>query len=84
MMVLAAVSAVIAGGWLFAQRRRDATLNEYDAVQWPFDPAELRSLMSNVIAEQRERIASIDDSAGRDRAQAFLDYYERRRRAAAS
>jgi regulator of sirC expression with transglutaminase-like and TPR domain len=84
LMVLAAISAVIAGGWLFTQRRRGGTLSGHEAVQWPFDPTELRSLMANVVAEQRERIASIDDSAGRDRAQAFLDYYERRRQAAAS
>jgi hypothetical protein len=84
LMMLAAISGMIVCVRMFAQRRRGSVLSERDAVQWPFDPAELRSLMSNVVAEQRERIASIDDLAGRDRARAFLDYYERRRQAAVS
>ena len=82
--VLLAIWALIAGGWTLVQRRGNGRTGGNDVVQWPFDPAELGALMSNVVAEQRARIASIEDKAGRDRAQAFLDYYERRRQAAAS
>lgn len=84
LIVLLAISALASGGWALRQRRNSSGLGEHDAVQWPFDPAELRSLMSNVVSEQRARTASIEDKAGRDRAQAFLDYYERRRQMAAS
>jgi|GEM_PF-3943897 len=75
---------LLAGSVLFAKRRKNSTIGEPEAVQWPFESAELRSLMRNVVAEQRARIATIEDQAGRNRAQAFLDYYERRRQAAAS
>jgi hypothetical protein len=79
-----AVAALLAGGLAALQRRRNGRLGADSAVQWPFDRAELRSLMDRVVAEQRERINSIEDVAGRGRAQAFLEYYERRRQAVAS
>jgi hypothetical protein len=84
MISLIAVCALAAGGWAWFQRRRGGQLGEHDAVQWPFDRAELRSLMTRVVAEQRERVNAIEDTAGRNRAQAFLEYYERRRQAVAS
>ena len=77
-------AALIAGCLAVLQRRRSGRLGADGAVQWPFDGAELRSLMDRVVAEQRERINSIDDVAGKRRAQAFLEYYERRRQAVAS
>jgi hypothetical protein len=79
-----AVAALLAGGLAAAQRHRNGRQREGSAVQWPFDRAELRLLMDRVVAEQRERINSIEDVAGKGRAQAFLEYYERRRQAVAS
>jgi hypothetical protein len=78
-----ALIALVAGGLAVSQRRAGRS-GQNEAVQWPFDRAELRSLMDKVVAEQRERVSSIDDVAGRNRAQAFLEYYERRRQAVAS
>lgn len=79
-----ALAGLVAGAWAFLQRRGSGRLGEHDAIQWPFDAGELRSLMSKVVAEQRDRVNSIEDAGGRGRAQAFLDYYERRRQAAAT
>ena len=84
MVGILAVAALVAGGVAVFQRRRSGRMGADGAVQWPFDRAELRSLMDRVVAEQRERINSIEDVAGRGRAQAFLEYYERRRQAVAS
>lgn len=84
MLGVLAVAALVAGGLAVLQRRRSGRLGAQKAVQWPFDRAELRSLMDRVVAEQRERINSIEDVAGKGRAQAFLEYYERRRQAVAS
>jgi hypothetical protein len=81
---LIAIAGIAAGGWALFQRTNRTPAGEPDAVQWPFDPGELRSLMSNVVAEQRDRINAIEDEAGRDRARSFLAYYERRRQAVAS
>lgn len=81
---LIALIALAAGGWALIQRRNSGRPGEHDAVQWPFDADELRSLMSRVVEEQRERINTIEDAVGRSRAQSFLEYYERRRQAAAS
>ena len=84
-MMIGIVSLLaLAAGVTMLKRRGGSQFGEHDAVQWPFDQAELRALMDRVIAEQRDRVSAIDDMAGRDRAQAFLDYYERRRRAIAS
>ena len=55
---------------------------EPPARQWPFERDELHGLMDRVIAEQRERVSQIEEAPQRARAQAFLDYYERRRAAA--
>jgi hypothetical protein len=79
-----AVAALVAGSREVFQRLRSGQMGAHETVQWPFDRAELRSLMDRVVAEQRERINSIEDVAGKNRAQAFLDYYERRRQAVAS
>jgi hypothetical protein len=79
-----ALAALAAGGLALFRRRGRGQAGEHDAVQWPFETDELRSLMSRVVAEQRDRINTIEDAAGRGRAQAFLEYYERRRQAAAS
>ena len=79
-----ALLGLAGGGWAWLQRRNSGRLGEHDAVQWPFDGAELRSLMAGVVAEQRERVSAIEDIAGRNRAQAFLEYYERRRQEIAS
>ena len=49
--------------------------------QWDFDRDELRGLMDRVLDEQRERVSQLDGPQ-RERAQAFLEYYERRRAAA--
>ncbi len=84
MLGLVALAVLVGGGWTWLQRRSAKQLGEHDAVQWPFDTAELRSLMDRVITEQRERVSSTEDIAGRNRAQAFLEYYERRRQAVAS
>jgi hypothetical protein len=84
MIGLVALLALVGGVWSWLQRRNGGKLNRHADVQWPFDKAELRSLMDRVIAEQRDRVSAIEDIAGRNRAQAFLDYYERRRQAAAS
>jgi hypothetical protein len=81
---LFAVAGLVAGGWALLQLKRETPTAELGAVQWPFDTGELRSLMSRVVAEQRDRINAIDDEAGRDRARSFLAYYERRRQAVAS
>ena len=78
------IAVLIAGGLAVLDRRRSGRMGADDAVQWPFDRAELRALMDRVVAEQLERINAIEDVAGRGRAQAFLDYYERRRQAVAS
>jgi len=84
MIGLVVLLALVGGVWTWLQRRNGGKLHRLDDVQWPFDKAELRSLMDRVIAEQRDRVGAIEDIAGRNRAQAFLDYYERRRQAAAS
>lgn len=81
---LIALAGLAAGAWALAQRRGVGRLGEQTAIQWPFETNDLRSLMSRVVAEQRERISTIEDAAGRARAQSFLEYYERRRQAAAS
>lgn len=81
---LVAIAGLVAAAWTFVQRRGSGRPGEQDAVQWPFEKDELRSFMSRVVTEQRECINSIEDGAGRARAQSFLDYYERRRQAAAS
>ncbi len=81
---LIAVAGLGAAGWALVQRRSSGRLGAQHAVQWPFENDELRSLMGRVIAGQRERITAIEDTAGRARAQSFLEYYERRRQVAAS
>lgn len=81
---LVAIAGLVAAASAVIQRRGSGRLGDDHAVQWPFDAGELRSLMSRVITEQRERTDAIEDPAGRARAQSFLDYYERRRPAAAS
>ncbi|HEX5166507.1 MAG TPA: hypothetical protein VFV93_13980 [Thermomicrobiales bacterium] len=81
---LIACAGIAAGGWALLQRANRSPAGEPDAVQWPFDTEELRSLMGGVVAEQRDRINAIEDEAGRDRARSFLAYYERRRQAVAS
>lgn len=81
---LLAIAGLGAAGWALVQHRGSGRLGAQDAVQWPFETHELRTLMARVVAEQRERIGAIDDMAGRARAQSFLEYYERRRQAAAS
>ena len=48
--------------------------------QWDFDRDELRGLMDRVLDEQRERVSQLEGPP-RERAQAFLEYYERRRAA---
>ena len=48
--------------------------------QWDFDREELRGLMDRVLDEQRERVSQLEGPQ-RERAQAFLEYYERRRAA---
>lgn len=83
-VALVVVAGLAVAGLWFSQRGKSGQSGEHDAVQWPFEKSELQSLMGRVIAEQRDRIASIDDAAGRDRATRFLEYYERRRQAAAS
>ena len=50
-------------------------------VQWPFDRAELRTLMDRVVEDQRATVGRIEDAEERARAQAFLEYYEGRRAA---
>jgi hypothetical protein len=82
LIVVLVIAGLAGSGWAFLQRRGGGKPGEHDAVQWPFDPTELRTLMDDVVNEQRARIASIGDASGRDRAKAFLDYYERRRQAA--
>lgn len=83
-MAMIALATALAAGWFVVQLKRNGTSDASDVVQWPFDTDELRALMSRVVAEQAERVSSIQDDAGRNRAQAFLDYYERRRRAVTS
>jgi hypothetical protein len=84
MVGLVVLAGAIAAIWMSFQRLRARNAITDDAVQWPFDGGELRSLMSRVVAEQAERISSIQDADGRNRARAFLDYYERRRQSVAS
>jgi hypothetical protein len=48
--------------------------------QWDFDQDELRGLMDRVLDEQRQRVSQLEGPQ-RERAQAFLEYYERRRAA---
>ncbi|MDQ3547840.1 MAG: hypothetical protein M3439_03385 [Chloroflexota bacterium] len=81
---LVAIAGLVAAVWAFVQRRGSGRPGEHDAVQWPFEKDELRSLMNRVVIEQRERINAIEDASGRARAHSFLDYYERRRQATAS
>jgi hypothetical protein len=80
---LVAVGGLVAAGWALLSRRGANSVSDGTAVQWPFDPAELSALMSRVISEQRARVNSINDPAARARALSFLEYYERRRQAAA-
>ena len=77
-----AFAGIVGGVWFLSRRGSVGLQDEGDAVQWPFDKDELRTLMSSVVAGQHERINSIEDAAGRERATAFLEYYERRRQAA--
>lgn len=79
---LIAVAALAAGGWALLRQRGTGRPGADDAVQWPFDKHELRALMSRVVNEQRELISTMENAAGRVRAQSFLEYYERRRQAA--
>ena len=84
MIGVLAVAGLAAGGWTWLQRRDRRQRGAHDPVQWPFDIDELRALMTRVVSEQQDRVSAIEDQAGRDRAQAFLEYYERRRQAIAS
>ena len=66
-------------GWAFARLGRQPT--RPGPRQWDLDRAELRALMDRVVAEQRRRVGELEAIPNRARAQAFLDYYERRRAA---
>lgn len=84
LMGIVAIAGIFAGAKALLNRRGARGDAESAAVQWPFDSGELRTLMDRVIDEQRDRISSIEDAAGRARARSFLEYYERRRQAAVS
>jgi hypothetical protein len=72
--VFAGLAAMALG--MNSRKRDDAPTDEER--QWPFDRQELRSLMSRVTAEQRSRVEQLEPGPMRDRATAFLRYYERR------
>jgi hypothetical protein len=79
--ILLACGAVL-GAVAFALARRGGQASDAEQpVQWPFDSGELSDLTDRVIAEQRELVADAPTPAARERAQAFLDYYEQRRAA---
>lgn len=73
------LAGLLALGWWLLRRGEESELP--DEVQWPFDRTELRTLMDQVIADQREAIEKITDAAERVRAESFLKYYEDRRAA---
>ncbi|MEX1158098.1 MAG: hypothetical protein WEC79_04130 [Thermomicrobiales bacterium] len=80
---MVAIGGLVAAGLALLSRRGARSVSASTAVQWPFDAGELSTLMSRVVSEQRARVNSIADPAARERARSFLEYYERRRRAAA-
>jgi len=54
------------------------------AQQWPFEGGELRGLMDRVVDNQRAIVAGAEGPGRRERAEAFLRYYQGRRAAAGS
>jgi hypothetical protein len=87
--LIIALGLALAAGILLISRRQTgralARLGRQPARmgprQWDLDRAALRALMDRVVAEQRRRVGEHEAIPDRARAQAFLDYYERRRAA---
>lgn len=77
-----AVGAVGAAALGVTLRRVLGAGAELPARQWPFDREELGALMGRTIAEQRAIVDRATREDERERARAFLDYYEGRRAAA--
>lgn len=82
------VAAGVAGAVFAGRRQLGAALGlaseaptAPQEVQWPFDRTELRLLMDRVVEGQRALVDQIERPEDRARAQAFLDYYLRRRAA---
>ena len=83
------VAGGAAGAAILGRRRIAGVLGrgseapaEPEAVQWPFEQNELRTLMGHIVDDQREIVAGLEDAEARARAQRFLEYYEGRRAAA--
>lgn len=81
---LAGLAGTVLVGWrqrgVVARRLGDAGAATQPR-QWPFERADLAALMERVVADQRERVASLPAGPARDRAAAFLAYYQGRRAA---
>ena len=83
-----AVAAGVTGAAVLGRDRIGSALGlgvgaaaEPQAQQWPFDAGELRGLMDRVLDRQRAIVAGGESPAQRERAEAFLKYYEGRRAA---
>lgn len=74
LVALAGLAGTALVGW-----RRSGARDAAQSRQWPFDRTELAALMDRIIADQRERVAALPAGPARDRAAAFLAYYQGRR-----
>jgi hypothetical protein len=77
----ALMAALVVVCWKRIGRRRSGILVD-SLRQWPFDRDELHARMDSVIQQQHEIIGQLENDAARERAEAFLRYYQHRRAAA--